>query len=193
MFISRIVGDLLAGFLVLYTYLTTSIINEKENNIINKNNNEPSKSISRCALILIVSIIEFVSRVIYPILALYFKIFEIGEMISLPPLTVLSRIFFSHYILKIILYKHHIISLIIFVIGLFFKPILIFRVGGINFKKWPFLIFAIIQFILEGLEDVLNKLLLREKYMLPHVLMFFRGLYTSGMAIVSAIIFKISD
>ena len=100
MFISRIVGDLLVGFLVLYTYLTTSIINEKENNIINKNNNEPSKSISKCALILIVSIIEFASRVIYPILALYFKIFEKGEMILLPHLAVLSRIFFLIIYLK---------------------------------------------------------------------------------------------
>jgi len=38
--ICQITGDLLAGFLVLYTYLTSSnvIINEKESNIIKLNN-----------------------------------------------------------------------------------------------------------------------------------------------------------
>ena len=141
-------------------------------------------------LIFIVSIIEFVSKIIYPILALYFKSIEIGEIMCLVPLTVLSRIFFSHYILKITLYKHHIISLIIFLIGYFFKIILVFRVGDINLEKWPFLIFATIQFALDGLEDVLNKFLLTEKYMLPHVLMFLRGLYTLGMTIVFTIIIK---
>ena len=69
---------------------------------------------------------------------------------------------------------------------------MVFRVGDINLEKWPFLIFATIQFALDGLEDVLNKFLLTEKYMLPHVLMFLRGLYTLGMTIVFTIIIKFS-
>ena len=66
------------------------------------------------------SIIEFVSKIIYPILALYYKSIEIGEIMCLVPLTVLSRIFFSHYILKITLYKHHIISLLIYIFNRIF-------------------------------------------------------------------------
>ena len=183
----------MAGFLVLYTYLTTGmvIINVKENNIINKNNNEPSTRINRCTLILIVSIIEFVSNIINPILELYFKILAVGEAMPLASIPVLSRIFFSHYILKIILYKHHIFSLIIYLIGYFFGNIMAFSIGDINLEKWPILLFIIIKYILVGLEDVLNKLLLTEKYMLPHVLMFLRGLYNSGMAIILAIIIKL--
>jgi len=192
--ISKFGGDLLAGFLVLYSYITTRklTINEKEINNINKNNNISSKKINRCTLILIVSTIEFACKIIHPIFTLYFKSLEIGEIMYLISITDLSRIFFSHYVLKIILYKHHMISLLIYLIGYFFKSILAFIAGDIHLKRWPYLLFLIIEYILEGLEDVLNKKLLTEKYMLPHVLMFLRGLYNSGMAIVSAIIFKIS-
>ena len=128
------------------------------------------------------SIIDFASRIIRPIFALYYKHLEIGEVLSLVSITVLSRFIFSHYILKIILYRHHVVSLIIFLIGYFFKAIFAYIAGDIQIERWPFLLFVIIQFILVGLEDVLNKLLLTEKYMLPHVL----------MAIVLAIIIKFS-
>ena len=114
-------GDLLAGFLVLYTFLTSSIIIEKENNIINKNRNKLCKRINRCSLILIVSIIEFACKIINLILVLYFKSLEIEEIICLIPIVTLSRIFFSHYILKIILYKYIMISLLIYLIGYSFK------------------------------------------------------------------------
>ena len=100
--------------------------------------------------------------------------------------------FFSHYILKINLYKHHIVSLIIFLIGYFFKTLFAFIAGDIHLEKWPYICFIIIQLILLGLEDVLNKLLLTEKCMLPHVLMFLRGLFNSGMAIVFGTIIKFS-
>ena len=161
-FVSRIGGDLLAGFLVVYTYLTTSMvtINEKENNIIKKKINEPSKKINRFTLILLVSIIEFTSSIILPIFALFFKSLEEGEIMCLVSITVLSRIFFSHYILKDILYRHHILSLIIFLIGYFFKTIIAFSIGDIHLEKWPYLLFVLIQFILQGLEEVLSKLLL---------------------------------
>ena len=89
----------MAGFLVLYTYLTTSMvtINEKEINIINKNKNKPSKRISRFTLILIVNIIDITCKSIHPIFALYFKTLEKGEILSLISIIVLSRIFFSLY------------------------------------------------------------------------------------------------
>ena len=85
------------------------------------------------------------------------------------------------------------ISLLIYLIGYFFQIILTFSAGDIHLEKWPYFCFAAIKFILTGLEDVLNKLLLTEKNMLPHVLMFLRGLYNSGMAIVLAIIIKFSE
>ena len=98
--ICQIVADLFAGFLVLYTYLTSSsvIIKEKENNIIDKNNDlyikESSKKFNRCSLILKVSIIEFIIRIVDPIFNLFYKSLEIGEIIWLFFSTILSRIFF---------------------------------------------------------------------------------------------------
>jgi len=192
--ICQITGDLLAGFLVLYTYLTSSnvIINEKESNIIKLNNKKPSKQINRCTLILLVSIIEFSFRSINPIFSLFYKRLEIGEFMWLFFVIVLSRIFFSGYLLNIKLKKHHFISLSLFLTGYFFMFILAFSAGDIHLEKWPYLSFTIIRYILQGLEDVLNKLLLTEKYLLPHLLMFLRGLYNSGMAIIFLIIMKCS-
>jgi len=70
--------------------------------------------------------------------------------------------------------------------------IIAFSAGDVKLEKWPYLSFIIIVDILKGLEDVLNKLLLIDKYMLPHILMFLRGLYNSGMAIIFLIIIKYS-
>ena len=191
-------GDLLAGFLVLYTCLTSNsvIIKEKENNIIDKNNdlyiNEPSKKINRCTLILIVSIIEFIIRSANPVLNLIYIRLDIGEFIWLFFFTILSRIFFSYYLLKINLYRHHFFSLIIFLIGNLLMCILAYIAVDVKLENWPYFSFVIITNILNGLEDVLNKLLLTDKYMLPHILIFFRGLYNFGMAIIFLIILKFS-
>lgn len=70
--------------------------------------------------------------------------------------------------------------------------IIAFSAGDVKLEKWPYLSFIIIVNILKGLEEVLNKLLLIDKYMLPHILMFLRGLYNSGMAIIFLIIIKYS-
>lgn len=70
--------------------------------------------------------------------------------------------------------------------------IIAFSAGDVKLEKWPYFSFIIIVDILKGLEDVLNKLLLIDKYMLPHILMFLRGLYNSGMAIIFLIIIKYS-
>ena len=70
--------------------------------------------------------------------------------------------------------------------------IIAFSAGDVKLEKWPYLSFIIIVDILKGLEDVLNKLLLIDKYMLPHILMFLRGLYNSGMAIIFLIIINYS-
>ena len=71
--------------------------------------------------------------------------------------------------------------------------ILAFIAGDIKFERWPYLIFTIVKNIFIGLEDVLIKVLLDNKYMLPHVIMFLRGLYNSGMAIILIISIKYSD
>ena len=119
--IDQIIGNLVAGFLVLYTYLTTDslIINETENNLDHKNdeliNNEPSKKMHRCSLILIVSVIYFINASATTIYSLYLNKLKDGEVVWLISVTISSRIFFSHYLHKINLYKHHYASLVFFI------------------------------------------------------------------------------
>ena len=170
------------------------IFNEKGNNIIKKNNdlnnNDLCKKINRCTLIFIISVLEFINKSINILLIFYYIKIEIGEIMCLFSITILSRIFFSYYILKINLYKHHLISLIIFVTGYFLLGLLAFSAGDIKLERWPYLIFAVVKNILIGLEDVIIKVILVDKYMLPHVLMFLRGFYNLGLAIALVIIIK---
>ena len=190
-------GDLLAGFLVLYTFLATDsmCLDNRHNNLNNEdsvNSNRPLKSMNRCTLIFLVSFIEFFNKSIYSILNLFYNKLKLGEYLWLISIIILSRIYFSHYILKIKLYKFHIVSLIIYLIGFSFMGILDFFAGDLDLEKWPYLLFIIIVNILNGLEDILIKILFTNKYLLPHSLMFWRGLYNLGMAIILFLILKVS-
>ena len=50
-------------------------------------------------------------------------------------------------------------------------------INEIDLNNWPYFIFIIIRNILLPLEDVYNKILLTDKFLLPHYLMFWRGLF----------------
>ena len=190
---NQIGGDLIAGFLVLYTYITTGSLTMKETQTILVNTNmeiNSSKKMKRCTLILIVSILEFIYKGTNTILSLYYTKLKYVEYMWLISIIILSRIFFSHYLLKMNLYKHHFISLIIFLIGYLFMGILSFLAGDFSLEKWPLFSFFIFKYILNGLEDVLNKILLTNRLMLPHLLIFLRGLYNLGMLIILVFILK---
>ena len=86
---------------------------------------------------------------------------------------ILSRIFFSRIILNTPVYKHYKLSTIIFIIG--FIPIII--IGIIKMK--PFLerfLFLFPRNIIQALDDILIKILLTYKFVLPQNLMFYRGI-----------------
>ena len=196
--INQIGGDLFAGFLVLYTYLATDslVINDTENNWNNKDNEfinkEPLKKIHRCTLIFIVSAIDFFNDIATIICNFYFNILKDGEIIWLIFVTILSRIFFSHYLLKINLYKHHYVSIISFLIGSFFLGIFAFYADDFKLEDFSYFLLIIFRNIINGLVDVLNKILFTNKFLLPHSLMFYRGLFDSAMIISFVLILKIS-
>jgi len=106
--------------------------------------------------------------------------------------TILSRVVFSHYFLKLNLYKHHFISIILFIIGSFFLGVFSFYADDFNIDKLFYFLFMIIKNTLIGLEDVLNKFLFTYKFLLPHSLMFYRGLYNTPMMIIFILIMKFS-
>lgn len=50
-------------------------------------------------------------------------------------------------------------------------------IDNVDFKNWPFFISVGLKFIILPLEDVINKILFNEKFLLPHTLMFIRGFF----------------
>lgn len=95
----------------------------------------------------------------------------------------ISRIITSSVMLKTKLYKHHYVSLILCSIG--FIILFIFAIQSILFgadgaynelNSWIYIIFLIVQKILFSIEDSTSKILLTNKFLLPHFLMFWKGL-----------------
>ena len=57
-------------------------------------------------------------------------------------------------------------------------------------ENWPYFLFIIGKYILLPLEDVINKVLLTDEFLLPHYLMFYRGIFNFIMlGILSASVF----
>ena len=188
--INTVGGDLLAGFLVLYTYFNTKkeTSSEKENKK-NKNQieliyNDPGKRRHKHLLILIISIIEFIVNFPFFVFNENDQNFDYGGPQWMTFLIILSRIFFSYKLMKINLYKHHYVSLISILVGYSIMGILAIIAKDLDSGSWGYYICIAVKYILNGLEDVLNKILLTNKFLLPHSLMFWRGLYNLLMLII---------
>ena len=194
------ISDLLAGFLVLITHFRSkSIKEETEKNKVKTTNdkyeliyNDLSIREHKFILIFSVSVIEFVGRSSYFI---YYLIFTSDDYLNssktiwLVSIDVLARIIFLKKILKTGLYKHHIVSIILIIIG--FLPM---TLGGIidlvKSKHSSYLIAIIPRNILFPLGDTLSKIILTDKFVLPHYLMFYKGIINFLMhAIIIPILF----
>ena len=190
--INLCISDLLSGFLVLITiYRSKSEKKEEEKKtIINENQNkikliynDLSKKKYTFSLILLSSLLDFVGNSASFLYHLFFQEEGINEEENKPlegnttlwflSIDILSRIFFSRIILNSPLYKHHKLSTIIFIIG--FIPIIIIGI----IKMDPFLerfLFLLPRNIIQALDDILSKILLTYKFVIPQNLMFYRGI-----------------
>ena len=202
------IGDLLSGFLVLYTYCSSKP-ETKEESKENKNNiespyqliyNDLSVKKYKYRLILLCSILHFICFGSDFIFYLIFKdenILEIDQIQWLISIEILARIVFCKFLLKIRLYKHHLLSMIISIIGFFFMGItgLIKVIDKSSDKnnRWYYLLFTFISEILISLEDVICKILLIDKFLLPQNLMFFRGIVFSVILIILIPILQSTD
>ena len=96
---------------------------------------------------------------------------------------ILSRIVFSRIILKTRIYLHHIVAFFIFIIG--FLPMTIWGIIAMAEKKsWILLLFLIPKNIIFSFGDIISKILLTNKFVLPQNLMFYKGIYNFGMHII---------
>ena len=185
--LNLILADLSFGFLVAYTYIRMNCKrNLKDENQdkgkTSKNSieliyNKPSKTKKAFILIILISFLDFVARTI----ELFFFLFICSEKTEekqnrwLITFEILPRIIFCHFILKVKLYKHHFLSLLFFFIG--FLIISILGIISIDTKNQRIYAFTmIIPKVIYALEDTINKIILTDRFILPHFLLFFRGL-----------------
>ena len=201
--------DLLAGFLVLYTFIKMRKTKD-ENALIEKNReskrskkkekisyeliyNKTSVKNNKFIYLLLISLLEFVARstdLLYLLIIGKIPI-RIGQVNWLISIDIFSRIIISRIILKTKIYRHHVLSIILTIIGLFSMSICAFKVIIENeLENWPYFLFIIGKYILLPLEDVINKVLLTDEFLLPHYLMFYRGIFNFIMlGILSASVF----
>ena len=181
-----IIGDFFAGFLVLITKVRMNYLKK------NKKNNKPpkpkknyeliytdlSEKSNKYILILLISVLDFLGRTSE---LLYF-IFVSTEKLDLMQtswlifIDIISRAIFCYLILKIKLKRHHSLSMILCFIG--FLIMSYFGIKSLNYNElddWMYLFFSFLKIIVLALEDSYNKILITNKFVLPHYLMFYRG------------------
>ena len=158
----------------------------------NKKNNKPpkpkknyeliytdlSEKSNKYILILLISVLDFLGRTSE---LLYF-IFVSTEKLDLMQtswlifIDIISRAIFCYLILKIKLKRHHLLSMILCFIG--FLIMGYFGIKSLNYNElddWMYLFFSFLKIIVLALEDSYNKILITNKFVLPHYLMFYRG------------------
>ena len=188
-------ADLLSGFLVLYTYISSrsdkkeTIVKKKSKNVIQYDliYNDLSIREKKYSFILLISFLEFIGRFSDFFFYLILNINRIrdGEITWLISIDILSRIVFSNLILKSKIYNHHILSIILTILGLCSMSAGAFIIiKDTELSNWPYFISLAIKFVILSLEDVINKLLLTDKFLLPQSLMFLRGLFNSIMFVL---------
>ena len=183
------IADLLTGFLVLYTNyrmksLEASRNEKKEENKEKKLEtsliyNDISRFKHKVFLIPIISILDFLASSVYLIAVLFSKVILIPRQLDwMQSIDIIVRIFFSICILKINVRKHHKLGIILCIIGFILMSISdIISLKNMN-NSTDTLIFIMIIFpkcFLFPLGDVLYKIVLTNDFLLPHTLMFYRG------------------
>ena len=188
--ISLNISDLLAGFLVLVTYCHTKS-EKKEEKKIKPNSIEliyNDLSIKENKLIYIVSLstLDLIGRsttFLYHLFLSDKNSLETKETIWLISIDIIARIIFSRIILKTILFKHHYVSALLFTIG--FLPLIIWGIYQVFTSICPMhILFLIPKNILFAIGDILSKILLTNKFVLPQYLMFWKGLFNFGMHLI---------
>ena len=147
--------------------------------------NENSIKKHQFIYLFLISLIEFIARSSDLLFLLILKDkmpIRPGEINWLISVDTFARIIFSRLILKAKIYKHHICSLILIIIGLFSMSVCAFKaIAKEELDNWPYFLFIAGKYILLPLEDVINKILLTDEFLLPHYLMFYRGIFNFFM------------
>ena len=193
--ISLNIADLLAGFLVLYSYCQ---FKHRTNNKIKTRipliyNNPLKKNKKKIfSLLILICFLDLYSRSVYFIHSIIskekgFKRFQMDWLVGLD---IINRYLFSRIILRTKITKHHIFSIIITIIGYSINSIIdgfVADFEGIK-KIIIYSFFILPRVIFFPLEDVINQILLSKDYLMPHILMFYRGIIEFIILLIVTII-----
>ena len=200
------IADLLTGFLVLYTKKKMRSSDPE----INLKKKSKSKTIGtpllytdlprfkhKIFIIPLISILDLIASSVYLIAALFSKInFKPKQLDWMMSIDIIARIFFSIIILKITVRKHHKFGIILCIIGFVLMSVSdIISIENSRKKAgmevYDIIISILIIFphsILFPLVDVLYKIVLTNDYLLPHSLMFYRGVSQTIIYIIIPIL-----
>ena len=207
------IGDLLSGFLVLYTRHTSKSQREKsEQRIIDENNNiksisliyegaQPAVKKNLTRYLIIISVLEYIFRCNY---CIAFAITEIpydkissslrGDLLN--AVNILTRYIFSIIFLKIKIYKHHKVSIFIILMGISFviiaDVISCIYLGNDVPTILYFSSLILVQNIGTPYEHFLIRKLFQENFIHPAKMQFVRAIINSILVIVFGIIFFFS-
>ena len=164
-------------------------------------NDEEDKVPVMYKIILIISFVDIICQLLMPANILFDKYilnkqkydyqFEPTDLYCLLFVDIFARYLFSRCILKTYFYKHHYLSFILNIIGLIPITFVDIKEKILKDTKYIFFVgFASIQLFLYSFEDIMNQVAFRTLYILPHTLIFYKGLFQLiYFAIISAFFF----
>ena len=187
-------GEILSGILVLITKLKMNYLKEigEENEIRKETSvrslkliyNDLSIKKNKYILIVLMSILDFLGRGIDLLYLLFFEklYLEQRHIKWLISVDIFSRIFFCRIILNFKIYRHHKYAMALCSIGFLIMTIftlqsILFGEGGKNnnLNSWAYIVFIVAQKIFFSSGDTISKILLTNKFLLPHYLMFYKS------------------
>jgi len=207
-------ADLLAGFLVIYT--KCSFQKKESKRLLSKAEikliyNNPTSKKNKIILLFLISFLDFISRSCYFWSYLLInninknkiniKILEKYKMDYINAIDILMRYFFSQIILKTKLYNHHFFAILISSFGFILMSILDFisilkndnNNDNNNKNRIVYILVILPRAFLFPLEDVINKILLSDDFLLPHSLMYDRGFIEFIIIFMISIILFLTD
>lgn len=198
---SNFLADILAGFIILINKCIEKI---KSNKVTTANGEKDVEKMKKKSFLYlsIIAIIDIIAQLCLLIFTFIIDKKEILEEESIKSedlyftvlIDIISRYIFSRIFLKSFFYKHHIFAMILICIG--FIPLIIkniFDLRDITPKQLIYLILYIFMVIIYSLEDVFNKICLKQSLLRPYELMFYKAVIQIIVVLILLIYFLANE
>jgi hypothetical protein len=198
---SNFLADILAGFIILINKCIEKI---KSNKVTTANGEKDVEKMKKKSL-LYLSFIAFIDILAQLCLLIFTFIIKDHELVGKQSIEqedlyftvlidIISRYIFSRIFLKSYFYKHHIFAMILICIG--FIPLIIKNIIDLSDKEinqYIYLILYIFMVIIYSLEDVFNKICLKQSLLRPYELMFYKAVIQIIVVLILLIYFLANE